>query len=169
MSADSQGPPDSPDSQGPRLDSWKEIAAYLNRHVTTVRRWEKHEGLPVHRHLHDKLGSVYAFERSSTNGGAAAGCTLSSSTTAKPVRSLTASMSLLPMRRRRRHKKMATSGAQQCVSIPSLTSVPAPSGICRGVFGLLAVYSSALAGSFSRESNCGNPVRQQRRLRCRGH
>ena len=61
MSADSQGPPDSPDSQGPRLDSWKEIAAYLNRHVTTVRRWEKHEGLPVHRHVHDKLGSVYAF------------------------------------------------------------------------------------------------------------
>ena len=61
MSADSQGPPDSPDSQGPRLDSWKEIAAYLNRHVTTVRRWEKHEGLPVHRHVHDKLGSVYTF------------------------------------------------------------------------------------------------------------
>ena len=46
---------------GARLDSWKEIAGYLNRHVTTVRRWEKSEGLPVHRHLHDKLGSVYAF------------------------------------------------------------------------------------------------------------
>jgi hypothetical protein len=44
-----------------RLDSWKEIAAYLKRDVTTVRRWEKREGLPVHRHLHDKLGSVYAF------------------------------------------------------------------------------------------------------------
>jgi TolB-like protein/tetratricopeptide (TPR) repeat protein len=44
-----------------RLDSWKEIAGYLNRHVTTVRRWEKFEGLPVHRHVHDKLGSVYAF------------------------------------------------------------------------------------------------------------
>ena len=24
-----------------RLDSWKEIAAYLNRDVTTVQRWEK--------------------------------------------------------------------------------------------------------------------------------
>src|ERR1700688_4848266 len=23
-------------------------------------RWEKREGMPVHRHLHDKLGSVYA-------------------------------------------------------------------------------------------------------------
>ena len=29
--------------------------------MTTVRRWEKREGMPVHRHVHDKLGSVYAF------------------------------------------------------------------------------------------------------------
>jgi Tol biopolymer transport system component len=44
-----------------RLDSWKEIAAYLNRDVTTAQRWEKREGMPVHRHLHGRLGSVYAF------------------------------------------------------------------------------------------------------------
>jgi Tol biopolymer transport system component len=44
-----------------RLDSWKEIAGYLQRDVTTVQRWEKREGMPVHRHLHDKLGSVYAY------------------------------------------------------------------------------------------------------------
>lgn len=44
-----------------RLDSWKEIAAYLRRDVRTVQRWEKKEGLPVHRHQHDKLGSIYAF------------------------------------------------------------------------------------------------------------
>jgi dipeptidyl aminopeptidase/acylaminoacyl peptidase len=44
-----------------RLDSWKEIAAYLRRDVTTVRRWEKREGLPVHRHLHERRESVYAF------------------------------------------------------------------------------------------------------------
>jgi uncharacterized protein len=44
-----------------RLDSWKEIAAYLKRDVATVRRWEKREALPVHRHLHQKLGSVYAY------------------------------------------------------------------------------------------------------------
>jgi Tol biopolymer transport system component len=44
-----------------RLDSWKEIAVHLNRDVTTVQRWEKREGMPVHRHLHDKMGSVYAF------------------------------------------------------------------------------------------------------------
>jgi Tol biopolymer transport system component len=44
-----------------RLDSWKEIAGYLNRDVTTAQRWEKREAMPVHRHLHDRIGSVYAF------------------------------------------------------------------------------------------------------------
>jgi Tol biopolymer transport system component len=42
------------------LESWKEIAAYLKRDVTTVQRWEKRERLPVHRHVHDKSGSVFA-------------------------------------------------------------------------------------------------------------
>ena len=46
---------------GRRLDSWKEIAAYVHRDVATVRRWEKREGLPVHRHHHERLGSVYAY------------------------------------------------------------------------------------------------------------
>jgi TolB-like protein len=44
-----------------RLDSWKEIAAFMRRDVRTVQRWEKKEGLPVYRHQHDKLGSIYAF------------------------------------------------------------------------------------------------------------
>jgi TolB-like protein/tetratricopeptide (TPR) repeat protein len=44
-----------------RLESWKEIAAYLGRDVTTVRRWEKREALPVHRLHHSKLGTVYAY------------------------------------------------------------------------------------------------------------
>src|SRR5262245_28447476 len=44
-----------------QLDSWKEIAAYLKRGITTVQRWEREEGLPVHRLQHDSLGSVYAF------------------------------------------------------------------------------------------------------------
>jgi Tol biopolymer transport system component len=58
----SQGspPPESPSDD--RLDSWKEIAAYMRRDVTTVQRWEKREGMPVHRHVHDKLGSVYGFK-----------------------------------------------------------------------------------------------------------
>ena len=50
-----------PPATSERLDSWKEIASYLRRDVTTVRRWEKREGMPVHRHLHDRMGSVYAF------------------------------------------------------------------------------------------------------------
>ncbi|HEY7284821.1 MAG TPA: hypothetical protein VH497_05245 [Vicinamibacterales bacterium] len=54
----SASPDSAPDN---RLDSWKEIAAYLNRDVKTVQRWEKREGMPVHRHIHDKIGSVYAF------------------------------------------------------------------------------------------------------------
>ncbi|MHB1023375.1 MAG: tetratricopeptide repeat protein [Acidobacteriaceae bacterium] len=45
-----------------RLDSWKEIASYFNKQVRTVQRWEASEGLPVHRHHHSKLGSIYAFE-----------------------------------------------------------------------------------------------------------
>ena len=44
-----------------RLDSWKEIAAYLKRSPRTVSRWERQEGLPVHRHLHRKKETVYAF------------------------------------------------------------------------------------------------------------
>src|SRR6478672_1943835 len=43
-----------------RLDSWKEIAAYLGRGVRTVQRWERDEGLPVHRLVHEKRGSIYA-------------------------------------------------------------------------------------------------------------
>ena len=44
-----------------RLDSWKEIASYLNRSEKTVRRWEESEGLPVHRLPHEKRSSVYAY------------------------------------------------------------------------------------------------------------
>jgi TolB-like protein len=49
------------DNPADRLDSWKEIAVYLRRDVRTVQRWEKREGLPVYRHQHDKLGSVFAY------------------------------------------------------------------------------------------------------------
>src|SRR6266478_9837113 len=44
-----------------RLDSWKEIASYLKRDESTVRRWEK-EGLPVHRHTHKRKATVYAHK-----------------------------------------------------------------------------------------------------------
>lgn len=45
-----------------RLDSWKEIAVYLDREVRTVQRWEKREGLPVHRQFHVNAGTVWAFK-----------------------------------------------------------------------------------------------------------
>jgi Tol biopolymer transport system component len=51
----------SPQLEEARLDSWKDIAAYLKRDVRTVKRWEKLEGLPVHRHLHQARSSVYAY------------------------------------------------------------------------------------------------------------
>jgi TolB-like protein len=62
MAAPHTGPPEStPRGADDRLDSWKEIASYLKRDVSTVQRWEKNEHLPIRRHLHGKLGSVYAF------------------------------------------------------------------------------------------------------------
>src|SRR5439155_4302244 len=51
------------DDRGIRLESWKEIADYLRRGVTTVQRWEHEEALPVHRHDHAKKGSVYSYTR----------------------------------------------------------------------------------------------------------
>ncbi|HTP70249.1 MAG TPA: hypothetical protein VMJ35_15170 [Dongiaceae bacterium] len=47
---------------GGLLDSWKEIASFLGREVRTAQRWEKSEQLPVHRHIHRKNGTVYAFK-----------------------------------------------------------------------------------------------------------
>lgn len=44
-----------------QLQSWKEIAAFLGRTVRTVQRWERSEGLPVRRHIHQDAGSVYAY------------------------------------------------------------------------------------------------------------
>jgi Homeodomain-like domain len=46
-----------------QLDSWKEIAAYLNRNVRTVQRWEKREGLPIRRHMHERASSVSACKK----------------------------------------------------------------------------------------------------------
>jgi serine/threonine-protein kinase len=44
-----------------RLNSWKEIAAYLNVSVRTVQRWERSESLPARRHKHAVLSSVFAY------------------------------------------------------------------------------------------------------------
>jgi tetratricopeptide (TPR) repeat protein len=62
VSGSSQSYSDETYAVADRLDSWKEIAAYLKRDVRTVQRWEKTEKLPVRRHLHEKQGTVYAFK-----------------------------------------------------------------------------------------------------------
>ena len=56
------------ESSADRLDSWKEIAAYLKRDERTVRRWEA-EGLPVRRKVHKKQASVLPIKRKLTPGG----------------------------------------------------------------------------------------------------
>jgi hypothetical protein len=44
-----------------RLDSWKEIAAYLRRDERTAGRWEKEKGLPVHRVPGGRRQMVFAY------------------------------------------------------------------------------------------------------------
>lgn len=44
------------------LESWKQIAAYLERSERTVRRWETTEKLPVHRREHEKQDTVFAYK-----------------------------------------------------------------------------------------------------------
>jgi hypothetical protein len=53
-----------PERNTPRnaLESWKQIAAFLDRSERTARRREAFEGLPVHRRGHQKHDSVFAFK-----------------------------------------------------------------------------------------------------------
>jgi tetratricopeptide (TPR) repeat protein len=44
-----------------RLDGWKSIAAYFGRDRTTVIRWARERGLPVHRIPGGRTGTVYAL------------------------------------------------------------------------------------------------------------
>jgi tetratricopeptide (TPR) repeat protein len=44
------------------LDSWKDIAAYLNRDVRTCQIWEKELGLPVHRLNDSPKARVFAYQ-----------------------------------------------------------------------------------------------------------
>src|SRR5437763_12449674 len=51
-------------STGPQdelLNSWKEIALYLNRGVRTVQRWESELGLPVRRPRGKERSAVVAI------------------------------------------------------------------------------------------------------------
>ena len=60
MAKSPEGPETRPAGERRRLDSWKEIASFLGRGIRTVQRWEREEGLPVHRLPHAERGSVFA-------------------------------------------------------------------------------------------------------------
>jgi len=45
-----------------RLDSWKEIAAFLGRAEGTVKRWESERGMPVHRVPGSERAAIFAYE-----------------------------------------------------------------------------------------------------------
>lgn len=51
-----------PKDPSDRLDSWKAIAAYLQRDERTARRWGGQQGLPVRRVPGGRRGSVFAFQ-----------------------------------------------------------------------------------------------------------
>lgn len=59
--SDRQSESSAPASGESPLEGWKEIAAYLQRDVRTVSRWEKREALPIRRHQHGERSTVYAF------------------------------------------------------------------------------------------------------------
>ena len=65
------------DASSERLQSWKELAAYLKRGARTVQRWEREEGLPVRRLQHGKQGSIYGYKRELDAWWAARGAELS--------------------------------------------------------------------------------------------
>jgi serine/threonine-protein kinase len=89
--------------RGERLDSWKEIAAYLKRDIRTAQRWERQEGLPVHRHVHDERGTAFAYsgeidqwldERTRHDAGAAPAASAVGSAPTPPSRTVNRRMRL---------------------------------------------------------------------------
>lgn len=44
------------------LSSWKEISSYLDRDISTCRRWERSHGLPVYRIDEKSKSSVFAYK-----------------------------------------------------------------------------------------------------------
>lgn len=50
-------------AKGGRIDSWKDISAYLGRDVSTVIHWEKEKGLPVHRIPGGQRQGVFAYRQ----------------------------------------------------------------------------------------------------------
>jgi hypothetical protein len=50
-----------PESERNRVDGWKDIAQYLGKDTSTVMRWARGRGMPVHKLPGGKRGTVYAY------------------------------------------------------------------------------------------------------------
>ncbi|HEY3637177.1 MAG TPA: tetratricopeptide repeat protein [Rhizomicrobium sp.] len=50
-----------PPSQNRRLGSWKEVAAFFESDESTVRRWERERGLPIHRVPGGRGAKIFAY------------------------------------------------------------------------------------------------------------
>jgi TolB-like protein len=57
----SMNAPRDTESSNRRLNSWKEIADFLDRDVRSVQRWEHERGLPIRRIPGQKGGAVFAY------------------------------------------------------------------------------------------------------------
>jgi phage terminase Nu1 subunit (DNA packaging protein) len=72
------------------LNSWKEIAAYLDRGVRTVQRWECELGLPVRRPRQARRSAVIAFKSELDQWLSAIGTAALACETADPIAQLAA-------------------------------------------------------------------------------
>jgi tetratricopeptide (TPR) repeat protein len=102
-----------------RLDSWKEIAAFLGYGERTVKRWENERGLPVHRMPGAGRGRVFAYSAElaswmDTGGGGCASEEVSD--LAEPVESSQ------PEPRRRLRTRLLTT-AVLCLALGALALV----------------------------------------------
>ena len=95
-------PRQAPQRADRRLDSWKEIASFLGRGIRTVQRWEREEGLPVHRLPHAERGSVFADPKELRRGGNSRQIKPDPKPDARPATDSTARLQRVTTRPRRR-------------------------------------------------------------------
>src|SRR5580704_1777915 len=100
------------ESSSRRLNSWKEIADFLDRDVRSVQRWEHERGLPVHRIPGQKGGAVFAYEaelETWLRSGKAAG-TSNAAVGGEPDRASTFSRQVTDARPGRNGRKLVFAG-----------------------------------------------------------
>jgi Tol biopolymer transport system component len=143
-----------------RLESWKEIAAYMRRDVKTVQRWEKREGMPIHRHLHDKMGSVYAF-RAELDGWARNRRLLTSAETGSPLTTEVPEPAAGPPVQDR----LPRPGADAMPAARAVSETKTPRWVwALAILGLLFVLAAAAMWPRRSSTDAGNPLTNARFL-----